>query len=153
MTYTESKKKIEEVRQTNEAAFRMAISHLVDVGIRHLTEDNIERTCSQIMQEDDSKTLLTNEFKCELIRMAGELAHIDHIHLLVYISREMYFGVDDNHISYKRAIQMIKQCINWITSEVTLYDAYNDLTSGIGFSEEELEELGYAYLLDVAEEE
>lgn len=153
MTYAESKKKIEEIRHTNEAVFRMAISHLMDVGIRHLTEENIEHTCAKMMQEDDSKSFMTNEFKCELVRMAGELAKIDHIHLLVYISREMYFDVDDNHISYQRAIQMVKQCIDWIASEVEIVDAYNDLTSGIGLSEEELDDLGYAYLIDVIEEE
>lgn len=153
MTYLESKKKLDELRRTNEAVFRMAISHLMDVGIRHLTEENIEENCKEIMKEDDTNHFMTNEFKCDLIRMAGELTKIDHIHLLVYISREMYFGVDDNHISYARAIQMVQRCINWITSEVSLGDAYNDLTSGIGFDSEELEELGYGYLLDVEEED
>ena len=152
MTYLESKKKLDELRRANEAVFRMGISHLMDCGIRHLTEENIEDTCKEIMQEDDTNHFMTNEFKCDLIRMAGELAKIDHIHLLVYISREMYFGVDDNHISYARAIQMVHRCIDWLTSEVSLGDAYNDLTSGMGFDREELEELGCVYLLDVVEE-
>lgn len=150
MTYAESKKKIAEIRQTNEAMFRMAISHLMDVGIRHLTEDNVEETCKEIMQEDDSKSFMTNAFKCDLVRMAGELAKVDHIHLLGYISREMYYGIDDNHISYQRAIQMVQECIDWITSELDGGDAYNNLMS-IGFDEEELEYLGYGYILDVIE--
>ena len=152
MTYTESKNKLDNLRRKNEVMFRMAISHLMDIGIRHLTEDNIETSCREIMQEDDTNHFMTNEFKCELIRVAGELSKIDHIHLLVYISREMYFDVNDNAISYQRAIQMVQRCINWITSEVSCEDAYNDLTSGIGFDSEELEELGYGYLLDVVEE-
>lgn len=153
MTYSENKKKLDELRRTNEAVFRMAISHLMDVGIRHLTEENIEDTCKEIMQEDDTNHFMTNEFKCDLVRIAGELAKIDHIHLLVYISREMYFGVDDNHISYARAIQMVKRCINWIIDGADVEDAYNDLTSGVGFNSEELEELGYVYLLDIKEED
>lgn len=153
MTYAESKKKLDELRRTNEAMFRMAISHLMDCGIRHLTAENIEATCEEIMQEDDSKSFMTNEFKCDLIRLAGELAQIDHIHLLVYISREMFYDVDNNHISYERAVQMVQECVDWITSEVSCGDAYDDLTSGIGFGEEELEYLGYAYLLDAEEEE
>lgn len=152
MTYTESKKKLDELRRTNEAIFRMAISHLMDVGIRHLTEENIEANCREIMQEDDSKSFMTNEFKCDLIRMAGELAKLDHIHLLVYISREVYYGVDDNHISYQRAIQMVQECVDWIASGVDSMDAYNDLM-GIGFDGEELECLGYGYLLDAVEED
>lgn len=153
MTYLESEKQLNELRRINEAVFRMAISHLMDVGIRHLTAENVEETCAEMMQEDDSKSLMTNEFKCELLRMAGELAKIDHIHLLVYISREMYFGVDDNHISYKRALRMVQGCIGWIIDGADEEDAYNDLVSGIGFDSEELEELGYGYLLNVIEEE
>lgn len=93
MSYKESKKKLDELRRQNEMMFRMAISHLMDVGIRHLTEENIEANCKEIMKEDDSKAFMTNEFKCELIRMSGELAKIDHIHLLVYISKEVYYDV------------------------------------------------------------
>ena len=98
MTYAESKKKIDEIRNRNhEGIFRMAISHLMDVGIRHLNEGNIERTCEEIQKEDDSKSFMTNNFKCDLIRIAGELAKIDHIHLLVYIQREIFYDVGDNY--------------------------------------------------------
>lgn len=147
MSYLESKKKLDKLRHANEAVFRMAISHLIDVGTRQLTEENVERTCAVIMQEDDSNALMTNEFKCELVKLAGELAKINHIHLLVYISREMYFDVDDNRISYARAIKMVQQCIGWITDGADEEDAYNDLISGIGFGEEELITLGYECLV------
>ena len=40
---------------------------------------------------------MTNNFKCDLVRMAGELAKIDHIHLLVYIQREVAYDVGDNY--------------------------------------------------------
>ena len=97
MTYLESKKKIDEIRRYDEVMFRMAISLLVDVGIRHLDEDNIKRTCDAIQKEDDSKSFMTNNYKCDLIRMAGELAKIEHIYLLVYIQREVTYDVGDNY--------------------------------------------------------
>lgn len=98
MTYTESKKVLDEIRNRNhEVVFRMAISHLMDVGIRHLDDENIKRTCEEIQKEDDSKAFMTNDFKCELVRTAGELAKIDHIHLLVYIQREVFYDVGDNY--------------------------------------------------------
>lgn len=147
MKYAESKNKLDELRQTNEVIFRMAISHLLDVGARLLTEDNIKTACEEMMQEDDSKSFMTNEFKCDLVRMSGELSKIDRIHLLVYISREVYFDIDDNHISYQRAIQMLQHCIDWIISETDEEDAYNDLSSGIGFDDEEIEMLGYGCLV------
>ena len=96
MKYAETKKQIDIIRNRNEVMFRMAISHLMDVGIRHLTEENIAETCAEIMKEDDSRSFMTNEYKCELIKMAGELAKLDHIHVLVYISREVHYDVGDN---------------------------------------------------------
>ena len=97
MNYSESEKRIDKIRRYDEMMFRMAISHLMDVGIRHLDEENIERTCESIQKEDDRKAFMTNNFKCDLIRMAGELAKIDHIHLLVYIQREVEYDVGDNY--------------------------------------------------------
>ena len=97
MSYSESKKKIDKIRRYDEMMFRMAISHLMDVGIRNLDEESIERTCEAIQKEDDREQLMTNNFKCDLIRMAGELAKIEHIHLLVYIQREVGYDVGDNY--------------------------------------------------------
>ena len=93
MTYQESKRILEKIRNRNEIIFRMAISHLMDVGIRHLNEENIEKTCEEINKEDDSKRFMTNVYMCELVRMAGEIAKIDHIHLLVYIGKEVFYDV------------------------------------------------------------
>lgn len=153
-TYAESKKKIEEIRNRNEVMFRMSISHLLDVGIRHLTEENIEATCQKIMGEDDSKAFMTNEFKCDLIRTAGELAKIDHIHLLVYISREVDYDVFDGAIGYTRAIVLLRYCMAEIEQN---YDCNNKEVlatfENIGFEYEELESLGYGYLLDSEEDE
>jgi ERCC4-related helicase len=152
-TYVESKKKIEEIRNTNETMFRMAISHLMDVGIRHLTEENINRTCEEIMQEDDSKAFMTNEFKCDLIRTAGELARIDHIHLLVYISREVYYDVFDDEISYERLKCLAKGSISWILADTYETDYALQEIREIGFEDEEIESLGYGWMLDAEEEE
>jgi hypothetical protein len=149
--YVENKKKIEAIRDRSEPMFRMAISHLMDVGVRHLTEENIEHTCKEIMQEDDNNHYMTNEFKCDLIKIAGELAKINNIDLLTYISNEVYYDAGDDKISYERAIQMVKNCIDWITADSYQEDAYSDLTSGIGFDSEELEKLGYKYLINEEE--
>lgn len=92
-SYAESKKKIEAIRNKNEMMFRMAISHLMDVGIRHLTEENIKENCEEIMKQDDSHSFMTNEFQCELIKTAGKLAQIPHIELLVYIQREVDYNI------------------------------------------------------------
>ena len=97
MTYLESKQILDNIRSRNEIMFRMAISHLMDVGIRHLDEDNIEYTCKEIQKEDDSKSFMTNNYKCDLIKMAGEIAKIEHIHLLIYIHREIVYDIGENY--------------------------------------------------------
>ena len=51
MTYSESKRKLDKIRSYDEMMFRMAISHLMDVGIRHLDNENIERTCKEFKQK------------------------------------------------------------------------------------------------------
>lgn len=108
--YAESKMQLDTIRNRDEILFRMAVSHLMDVGIRHLTDENITETCAEIMKRDDSHWFMTNEYQCELIKTAGELAKINHIHLLNYISKEVEYDVGDSKISYQRAIELLKAC-------------------------------------------
>ena len=150
--YAKSKKQIDTIRRQNEVMFRMAISHLMDVGMRHLTEENIKETCEEIMKQDDSHSFMTNQYQCDLVVMAGELAKIPHIDLLVYIQREVDYDVLDGGISYNRAIKLTQKCIDWITCSVEPEDARADLNA-IGFDEEELIELGYQFLFNEEEEE
>lgn len=93
MTYKESEKILNSLREPDKMLFRMAISYLIDVGIRHLTEENIKETCEEIMQQDDSHSFMTNRYQCDLVRLAGELAKVDYIHLLVYIGKNVKYAV------------------------------------------------------------
>ena len=146
--YAESKKKIEEIRSKDEVMFRMAISHLMDVGIRHFTEENIKNSCEEIMKQDDSCSFMTNQYRCDLIMMTSELAKISHIHLLVYIQREVDFDVFDGAISYKRAISLLQSCMAWTVEEVSSSDIAKEEFNCIGFDNDEIEALGFGYLLD-----
>ena len=152
MNYSESKNKIEEIRNRDGMMFRMAISHLMDVGIRHLTEENIKETCEDIMKRDDKRAIMTNGFMCELVKTAGELAKVEHIHLLNYISKEVYYDVGDNSLSYNRAIRLLRASLDYNTEVMEIADAREDLL-GIGFEEEELIELGYQFLFNGDDEE
>ena len=152
MNYMESKKKLDELRKRNEVLFRMAISHLVDTGIRHFTEKSVARTCAEIMKQDDSHSIMTNEFQCKLVKTAAEIAKLDHIHVLTYIGREVYWDVGDNGISYQRAIGLLRRCVEIIDEHHELCsDVLEDLYYA-GFNNDEIDLLGYGYLLDVEEE-
>ena len=93
MKFAETKKEIDKIRNRDEGLFRMAISHLMDVGIRHLTEENVNEFCAEIMEQDDSHSFMTNEYQCELVKTAAKLAEFDHIQLLVYISKYVKYDV------------------------------------------------------------
>lgn len=153
MNYMESKKKLDELRKRNEGLFRMAISHLMDVGIRHLTDENIAETCAEIMKEDDTHSFMTNKYQCAIVKTAGKLAKIDHIHLLNYISKEVYYDVGDNKISYNRACDLLEACMEWLDDDIAEVSDTLEAFRFIGFTDNEIEELGYGFLLDIEEEE
>ena len=81
-------------RDYGEMIFRMAISHLMDVGMRHLTPELVNEAKDEIMKQDDSRMLVTNRLLCDVVECAGELAKIDANYLLVYIGRNVEYDVD-----------------------------------------------------------
>ena len=81
-------------RNYGEITFRMAISHLIDVGMRNLTPELVNEAKDEIMKQDDRKMFVTNEVLCDIVECAGELAKINAIDLLVYIGRNVEYDVD-----------------------------------------------------------
>ena len=75
--------------------FRMGLTHLVDVGVRHLTDENVEESFSQIMAEgeankaDGAVAIMTPAFKCEIVRCAAELAKFGIWELFAYIKNHL----------------------------------------------------------------
>lgn len=146
--YKESKSKLDNLRgRHDELMFRMAISHLMDVGVRHLTEENAKYTCEQIMQEDDTHALMTNHYRCDLVWLAYDLAQIPTVDLLVYIQREIDYDIFDGTPSYKRTVQLLRSCVDWTTCDQLPEDALSDMYS-IGFSNDEIEFVGFGNLLE-----
>lgn len=149
MSYTESKKKIDKIRDDyRELAFRAGISYLMDVGIRNLDKYSVEEACKMIMQENDANQVVSNDFKCDIVRVAGELAQIPHIDLLVYIQREVFYDVFDNGISYSRAIELLKDCMLGFEMQCDSDKEALDMLVNMEFKESEIRALGFEYLLE-----
>ena len=78
--------------------FRMALTHLVDVGIRNLTEENIEESFKQIMADEESNKAngvvgaMTPEFQYEILRCAAELAKFSIWDLFRYIKKYVHIS-------------------------------------------------------------
>ncbi len=147
--YKESKKILDNIRaRKDESVFRMAISHLMDVGIRNLDEASCKHTCAEIMKRDDSHAFMTNEFMCEIVWLAHELSKVSHIDLLIYIQRYVDYDACDNYPSYGRAISLLRSCVDWTACDQLPEDALSDIRS-IGFSDDEIEFVGYGNLLEM----
>lgn len=147
--YAESKKKIEKIRSDyREMAFRAGVSHLMDVGIRHLNKELVDETCAEIMQEDDTNHIMTNDFKCDILRVAYELAQIPHIDLLVYIQREVDYDVFDGGITYGRAMKLLKDCVHGIEMKCYSDAETLDALENMEFEDDDLRALGFEYLLE-----
>jgi len=75
--------------------FRMALTHLVDVGVRNLTSENVEESVQQIMAKgeegkaDGVISVMTPEFQCDIIRCAAELARFSIWDLFYYIKKHV----------------------------------------------------------------
>ena len=146
--YVESKKTLDKIRSKDEMMFRMAISHLMDVGIRHLTDENIAETCYEIRTRDDSHMFMTNEYMCELIIMAGDIAKVPHIDTLVYIQREVDYDAFDGGMSYNKMKRTLVNCLNWIEEDnLDTLDTFER----IGLDDDDIEYLGFGYLLNKEE--
>lgn len=78
--------------------FRMGLSHLVDVGHRHLDDTLVEENIQQIVaqgEEDEANgvhPIMTPEYKCEIIRCAAELAKFSIWTLFAYIKKYVEVG-------------------------------------------------------------
>jgi hypothetical protein len=75
--------------------FRMGLSHLADVGIRHLTDENVNEAVKQIAANDEADkangvvSIMTAEFQCEIVRCAAELATFSVWELFAYIKNHV----------------------------------------------------------------
>lgn len=141
MSFAATERELFNLRKRDEVLFRMAISHLMDVGIRHLTEENVEATCAAIMKEDDSHSFMTNEYKCDIVRLAAKLATFDHIHLLAFIQRHVDYDVGDDvyPASWKPAIISLIDNLMYGRDDDKIYDEL----SGAGLTDGDITYLGY----------
>lgn len=75
--------------------FRMGLSHLVDVGHKNLTDEDVRQSVEQIMAqgEEDAANgkipVMTQEFQCEIVRCAAELAQFSIWTLFAYIKKHV----------------------------------------------------------------
>jgi len=86
--------------------FRMGLSHLVDVGHRNLGDEEIEEGVRQIMAQGEKEkaggkiSVMTPEFRCEILRCSAEIAKFSIWTLFAYIKEHIVVGTEseaENH--------------------------------------------------------
>lgn len=152
--YVESKRKLDAIRnRVGEPLFRMALTHTFDVGCRHLTEENIKVTCDDMMKDDDSNAFMTNEYKCELVRTAGEIAKVPPYDVEVYVNREMEYSAGDDYIQYNRLLKILKNALDYIYEDIQDCELFcKIMDEDLSIDEDEIIELGYDWAMNKEDE-
>ena len=163
-TYVESKKALDKIASKYGCAgniiMRMAVQYIVEYGqYMFKDEDFIKDQIQQIedkhsVAEAEGKHLwMTKDFELAIFNCARELAEVNSYDLIIYMQKEMYWS-NEGGLDYKRAVELLEKCIDWM-SEYGTYETSilrDALLDNCGFSEEEVEELGFGYILPEEEE-
>lgn len=163
-TYAETKKELDRIRSEygckGEVIFRTALQYVVEYGASKFNNDGwVEEQLVLVDGKHDEAEVegkhlwIGREFEKAIIECARDIAKVEAYSMLVYIQKEVWLS-NEGGIDYERAVQLLKGCMANIEQ---WNDCRNELTLGefedIGFDDEEIEELGFAYVLDVREEE
>lgn len=154
MTYEESKKKIDKIRReygcAGEVIFRVALQNLIDYGKCTLLDKGwYGPTMNEIDQRHDNAEangkclIMTREFEKAIVDCSVALCDVETYDLLIYIQKEVWLG--GNGISYERAIELLKSTLDHC--DTFEWEAHNE-ANYCGFTDDEIEELGYGYLLE-----
>lgn len=153
--YLEEKQKIDNIRTEYAAKFdflfRLALDYLMQTGT-DLFEDKewLDKQFAAIDKKHDEadinrKTLfMTRRFEKGIVECAVKLSKVNRNDLLIYIQRELYLGGEG--LNYQRAIKLLKNCMSFIEEQSYETNVVLNTFESIGFTDEELSDLGYEYL-------
>lgn len=169
MNYTETKKKLDEIRSKYSCAgdviLKTAIQALIESGAEQFIDDNWFKVAIRSIDirhdkaEADGKFLfMTRDFEKSIYECARELAQVNTYNLLTYIQQEVWLdGSEVGKPDYQRAMQIIRNCLCY-TSDC--YGAYAEDCSEtlekfrqIDLTDDEIAYFGWEYLFDVEDEE
>ena len=153
--YTESKKILDTIRnEAGEPLFRMAVTHAMDVGFKHLTPEAVAEACYEIRsREEKPLAIMTNEYQCEILKVAGEIAKVSPVDVQVYINREMEFGTEEDYIHRGRLFRIVQNSLDYIYEDIHDREYFcKVLDQMLGIDDEEIEELGFGWAMKEEEE-
>jgi hypothetical protein len=159
--YTESKKNLNairnEYRSTGDVIFKAAIQMVVEHGQANFNDEewyaeaiNSINARHDEVEKQGKVMIISRGFEIAIVECAKRLATVDAYDLMIYAQREVFWS--NQGIDYQRAIELLQGCML-----VILDDAYEHeyvrsaFIDEVGFENDELDELGYGFLLDFDE--
>lgn len=132
MTYAESKKKIDKIRQEygckGEVIFRTALECVIDYGKCTLLDPGwYESTIREIDDRHDKAEAegrwlwMTRDFEKAIVNCSVDLCGVNTYHLLMYIQKEIWLGGEVGEPDYQRAMEIIRNCLCYMAD---CYGAY-----------------------------
>jgi len=158
MNYTESKQKLDKIRNkyscTGEVLFRTAIQVVVENGQNSFRDEEwcdeqiYEINYRHSLAEAEGKILfMTRDFEIAIFECAKEIAEIEVYDFLNYLQLEVDLG--GTGLNYPKAIlHLLKQCVEWIEDTHRNLEETYDTLQYIGFDDDDIQELGFEYILD-----
>lgn len=136
------------MKRENELALRLAIVHLVDVGV------DVFNTVSydEIRDNVRGNALIADNFAKDIAVYAKHLSRLPTLNMFVWISRNLEYDVGDNKPSYKRLEEIANNAINLSVADPVINEMPSEtldhLRDNIGLTDDEIEHFGYGYVLD-----
>ena len=134
-----------------------AIQMLMEAGTENLKDEDYMRGVMNHVNamhdkaEQQGKCLwVSREFEVALWECAAELATLELPEILAYIQTEMCWFAT-SAMSYQRARELLNSCVDECLEGY--YEDCLDALERIGFHDEEIEQVGYGYLLETEEED
>ena len=161
-TYAITKKELDRIRDEygckGEVIFRTALQYVVEYGQNKFNNDEwVEEQLVLVDGKHDEAEVegkhlwISREFEKAIIECAREIAKVETYSMLVYIQKEVWLS-NEGGIDYERSVQLLKSCMSWIEEDHASLGEMLDTLEYIGFDDDDIEALGFAYVLDVRED-
>lgn len=162
-TYVDSKKALDKIREDfgckGDIIFRTAIQYIVEYGQQTFQDyDFVMNQMAEIdgkhdKAEADGKTLfVSRDFEKAIIECAEALSKINTYDLIIYMQKEMYWS-NEGGIDYGRLKQIITRTMYWIVCDSSdSSEDYDTFSNECNIEDDEIEELGFGYLIPEEEQ-
>ena len=139
------RKELKEIQKKyGENIFRLAITHLIYVGIEQFSKMDIDAICEKARHDTPNNSIMTGEFQADILRCAHAICKYSVDDLLRYIKTDMNMEGIPPHIRFlvvfreNATNRLIMSCMLPPNADT---DVMNELTSEIERLEDEYDEL------------